>query len=130
MSDPQPIGQLLDSLGVTSTIAPDDLPVSALVLLGAACQRLTETEAALVEVTGERDRARDLAVRLWDEGSGTGDAVPGLGIVQIRPSGQNAGAGVSPPEIAREARKRCCAGDGLPEAGGVCETHAQETPCG
>ena len=33
MSDPQPIGQLLDSLGVTSTIAPDDLPVSALVLL-------------------------------------------------------------------------------------------------
>lgn len=33
MSDPQPIGQLLDSLGVTSTIAPDDLPVAALVLL-------------------------------------------------------------------------------------------------
>ena len=33
MSDPKPIGQLLDSLGVTSTIAPDDLPVSALVLL-------------------------------------------------------------------------------------------------
>ena len=33
MSDPQPIGQLIDSLGVTSTIAPDDLPVAALVLL-------------------------------------------------------------------------------------------------
>ena len=33
MSDPQPIGQLLDTLGVTSTIAPDDLPVAALVLL-------------------------------------------------------------------------------------------------
>ena len=30
---PQPIGQLIDSLGVTSTIAPDDLPVAALVLL-------------------------------------------------------------------------------------------------
>ena len=33
MSDPQPIGQLLDALGVTSTIAPDDLPAAALVLL-------------------------------------------------------------------------------------------------
>lgn len=33
MSESQPIGQLLDSLGVTSTIAPDDLPVAALVLL-------------------------------------------------------------------------------------------------
>ena len=33
MSDPQPIGQLLDTLGVVSTIAPDDLPVAALVLL-------------------------------------------------------------------------------------------------
>ena len=33
MSDPQPIGQLIDSLGVVSTIAPDDLPVAALVLL-------------------------------------------------------------------------------------------------
>lgn len=33
MSDPKPIGQLLDSLGVTSTIAPDDLPVAALALL-------------------------------------------------------------------------------------------------
>ena len=33
MSDPKPIGQLLDALGVTSAIAPDDLPVSALVLL-------------------------------------------------------------------------------------------------
>ena len=33
MSDPQPIGQIFDSLGVTSTIAPDDLPVAALVLL-------------------------------------------------------------------------------------------------
>lgn len=97
---------------------------------GAACQRLTETEAALVEVTGERDRARDLAVRLWDDEPGTGDAVPGLGIVQIRPFGQNAGADTSPSEIAREARTRCCAGDGLPEAGGVCETHAQETSCG
>ena len=32
-SDPQPVGQLIDSLGVTSTIAPDDLPVAALVLL-------------------------------------------------------------------------------------------------
>ena len=33
MSDPQPIGQLLDALGVTSTIAHDDLPAAALVLL-------------------------------------------------------------------------------------------------
>jgi len=33
VSDPQPIGQLLDTLGVTSTIVPDDLPVAALVLL-------------------------------------------------------------------------------------------------
>ncbi len=33
MSESQPIGQLIDSLGVTSTIAPDDLPVAALVLL-------------------------------------------------------------------------------------------------
>lgn len=33
MSESQPIGQLLDSLGVTSTIAPDGLPVAALVLL-------------------------------------------------------------------------------------------------
>ena len=33
MSDPQRIGQLLDSLGVTSTIVPYDLPVAALVLL-------------------------------------------------------------------------------------------------
>ena len=31
--DPKPIGQLLDALGVTSTIAPDDLPAAALVLL-------------------------------------------------------------------------------------------------
>ena len=33
MSDTQPIGQLLDNLGVAATIAPDDLPVAALVLL-------------------------------------------------------------------------------------------------
>ena len=33
MSESQPIGQLPDSLGVTSTIAPDGLPVAALVLL-------------------------------------------------------------------------------------------------
>ena len=33
MSDTQPIGQLLDNLGVAAAIAPDDLPVAALVLL-------------------------------------------------------------------------------------------------
>ena len=33
MSDTQPIGQLLDNLGVAAAIAPDDLPVAALVLI-------------------------------------------------------------------------------------------------
>ena len=33
MSDPQPIGQLIDTLGVKANIAPDDLPAAALVLL-------------------------------------------------------------------------------------------------
>ena len=48
MSDPQPIGQLLDSLGVTSTIAPDDLPVAALVLLKVVDATASETPDASV----------------------------------------------------------------------------------